>query len=190
MFRTEIAYKKLIGKLFWLAFPIFCFFLLLSSLFVFQISVEIQDSLLSILSILFPLIAGFLTFGRDTLKSLKKKIDTIISDDEADIGSPVTDSDRGKIKTLKSLSDQFVDMVISTFFISFLLIIILLTAKFNNFTFLTANQFSSMKDFLMANWLGIISKIVFFYLVYIMLLNTLFLTIFIIKVTRNDDLVE
>lgn len=190
MFRTEKAYKNLTGKAFWFLFVVFWFVTISTSVFVYNISKEIQDSLLSIMSITFPLIAGFLTFGRDTLKSLNLKINKINIDDESDVGDPVTDTDKAKIKQLKLLSGQFVSIVISTFFISFMLIIILLIAKFNDFTFTSDNKIESLYDFLSSNWFALVGKIIFFYLVYIMFLNTLFLTIFVIKVTQNDDLID
>jgi len=151
---------------------------------------EIQDALLSIMSIFFPLIAGFLTFGRDTLKSLQKKIDKINHEDQADIGDPVTDTDKAKIRFLKKLSGQFIDIVISTFFVSFILIVLLLTAKFNDYSFGTDKSVLEIGEFFKSNWFGLISKIVFFYLIFTMLFNTVFLTLFITRVTQNDQLID
>lgn len=142
------------------------------------------------MSIIFPLIAGFLTFGRDTLRDIKKEIDIIVQRDNDDVGTPTTDTTKRKIKYLKVLSDKFIDVVISTFFISFILIIGLLITKVNKLEFETSIINIPLKDYLLTNWFNLLIKLSFFYLVFIMFLNTLFLTIFIVKITRDDELIS
>lgn len=189
MFKTIRAYRQLfkskivfVGLIF-----LFAIAVLSTSFFVFNIKSEIQGSLLSILSILFPLIAGFMTFGRDTLKNITDEIKKIKIDELNDEGESITDIDKRQLRLLKDLSSNFLNVVISTFFISFLLIIILLISMFNDFEFSTSNDIVKWIE----NWkfnIGIlIVKIVFFYLVYTMLLNVLYVTIFIIRITKHDD---
>lgn len=187
MIKTILAYRELVKSKFWfvLLFIIFLVSILLTSLFVFKVNKDIQDSLISILSILFPLIAGFLTFGRDTLKSITKSIDNIKYNDNNDIGAPVTDTDKKEIRDLKIYAKNFIGIVTSTFFVSFILIIILIVAKFNTYLFQSSNTLVPIKDFLYENWGHLLFKVVFFYLIYTMLLNTLYLTIFIMKVANN-----
>ncbi|HRO76507.1 MAG TPA: hypothetical protein PLP27_10210 [Crocinitomicaceae bacterium] len=151
---------------------------------------EIQEAFLTILSIIFPLIAGFLTFGKDTLKNIKNQIQKIKENDINDKGTPVTDSDKRKIRFLKELSLNFVEVVIGTFVVSFILIIVLLIAKFNSCEFITSNHFFSLKKYLCENMLFIFLKIGFFFLLYLMFLNTLYLVIFIININKYDEIIN
>lgn len=190
MFKTIIAYKKLINSQFYfycVFLPIFIGVVVSTSFFVFNIKGDLQDVLLSILSILFPLIAGFLTFGRDTLKSIRESIEKIKNQDQQDVGPPTTDIDKQRIKRMDDLAIGFVNVVINTFFISFALIIFLLIAKFNDFEFLSSNKFVSIKLFLFENVFVVLIKLAFFFLSYMMLLNTLYLTIFIVRITRSEN---
>jgi hypothetical protein len=157
---------------------------------VYSIKKELQDALLTILSIIFPLIAGFLTFGRDTLKNLKQSIKGIKEKDEKDEGEPTTMRDKKKISFLKDLSESFVDVVLSTFFGSFTLIIILLVAKFNNYEFYTQKFCLPFQEYLSLNILAWLFKTLFFYFAYVMFLNTLYLTVFIIRITKDDDVIK
>jgi hypothetical protein len=161
-----------------------------TSIFVFNISIEIQETFLTILSIIFPLIAGFLTFGKDTLKNIKNQIQKIKESDINDKGTPVTDSDKRTIRFLKELSLNFVEVVIGTFVVSFILIIVLLVAKFNNYEFATSNHFFSLEKYLCENLLVIFVKIGLFFLLYLMLLNTLYLVIFIININKHDEIIS
>ncbi len=190
MFKTERAYKLILGKYFGVFIFLYFCLILSSSLFVFRISQEIQDSLLTIMSIIFPLIAGFLTFGREMLISLKNKIKNIKDNDEKDRGRPTTDSNKIKIQSLKSLSYNFISVVTSSFMISFILIISLLVSKFNDYLFITDHKLEFSILYFTENWINISIKIVFFYLSYSMLLNLLFLSIFIVKTTNYDESVE
>jgi hypothetical protein len=192
MIKTLKAYMYLFQSklLFWVFFVIFMCCVFSSSIFVLNIQRDLQDSILSIMSIIFPLIAGFLTFGRDTLRDLKKGIDKIVLKDKEDKGAPTTDTTKRQIKYLKNLSDKFLDIVISTFFISFILIIGLLIAKINKFEFETGSIKLPLKDYLLSHWINILIKLSFFYLVFIMFLNALFLTIFIVKITKDDELIS
>lgn len=192
MFKTIFAYKILITPkfLFWIFFSIFLFSPLITSFFVFSIKKELQDALLTILSIIFPLIAGFLTFGRDTLKGLKNSIENIIEKDRLDQGEPATKTDKKKIQFLKNLTKNFVDIILSTFFVSFVLIIILLVAKFNNYEFPSTKFCFPIKELILLNLIPWLLKSVFFYFAYVMLLNTIYLTIFIIRITKDDDVIK
>ncbi|MNJ85733.1 hypothetical protein D3C87_32120 [compost metagenome] len=192
MFKTIFAYKILIKPklVFWSFFCIFLFAPFVTSMFVYSIKKELQDALLTILSIIFPLIAGFLTFGRDTLKNLKQSIKGIKEKDEKDEGEPTTASDKKKIGFLKDLSESFVDVVLSTFFGSFTLIIILLVAKFNNYEFYTQKFCLPFQEYLSLNILAWLLKALFFYFAYVMFLNTLYLTVFIIRITKDDDIIK
>lgn len=192
MFGTIKAYRSLFrSKIF---FGILLFFFgiinLLTAVFVYNIKKEIQDALLSILSIIFPLIAGFMTFGRDTLKSIKGNIEKIKLDELNDEGNPVTDIDKRKLRLLKNLSSHFIKIIISTFIISFLLIVILLITKFNNFEFVTEKCFDNWIIDWQVNVFILLLKLLFFYLVYQMLLNLLYSTLFIIQTTRHDELIN
>ena len=102
MLKTLKAYKYIYDSkaLFWGCLIIFVGGVISSSVFVLNIEKELQDSILSIMSIIFPLIAGFLTFGRDTLRDLKKGIDRIVQKDTQDIGTPTSDTTKRKIKYL------------------------------------------------------------------------------------------
>lgn len=160
-----------------------------TALFVYNVKKEIQDALLSILSIIFPLIAGFMTFGRDTLKSVRGRIEKIKLDELNDEGNPVTDIDKRKLRLLKNLSSNFIKVVISTFIVSFLLIVILLITKFNNFEFVTAKHFNDWIMHWQMNLFILLLKLLFFSLVYQMLLNLLYSTLFIIQTTKHDDVI-
>jgi hypothetical protein len=192
MFKTFPAYRSIIGnvKLYYLLVILFILLNIATSVFVHKINIEIQEAFLTILSIIFPLIAGFLTFGKDTLKSIKKQIQTINEKDRNDIGIPVTDSDKRKIRFLKDLSLRFVEVVIGTFIISFVLIIILLIAKFNDYEFTTNNHYFPLKEYICENLLIIFLKIGFFFLLYLMFLNTLYLVIFIININKHDEIIS
>jgi hypothetical protein len=192
MFKTIFAYKILIKPklVFWSFFCIFLLAPFVTSIFVYSIKKELQDALLTILSIIFPLIAGFLTFGRDTLKNLKQSIKGIKEKDEKDEGEPTTMRDKKKISFLKDLSESFVDVVLSTFFGSFTLIIILLVAKFNNYEFYTQKFCLPFQEYLSLNILAWLFKTLFFYFAYVMFLNTLYLTVFIIRITKDDDVIK
>jgi hypothetical protein len=192
MLKTLKAYKYIYDSkaLFWGCLIIFVGGVISSSVFVLNIEKELQDSILSIMSIIFPLIAGFLTFGRDTLRDLKKGIDRIVQKDTQDIGTPTSDTTKRKIKYLKILSDKFIDVVISTFFISFILIIGLLIAKVNKLEFETSSLYFPLKNYVVDNWINLFIKLSFFYLVFVMFLNALFLIIFIVKITRDDELIS
>lgn len=176
--------------LFWLLFVIFMGLVFSSSIFVLDIKRDLQDSILNIMSIIFPLIAGFLTFGRDTLRDLKKRIDKIVLKDKEDKGTPTTDTTKRQIKHLKNLSDKFLEIVISTFFISFILIIGLLIAKINKFEFNTVSIKFPLKEYFLNHWVNIFIKVSFFYMLFIMFLNALFLIIFIVKITKDDELIS
>lgn len=192
MIKTLKAYRHIFhSKALYLGcLMFFVFSVISSSIFVLDIKKDLQDSILSIMSIIFPLIAGFLTFGRDTLRDLKKGIDRIVQKDTEDIGTPTSDTTKRKIKYLKILSDKFIDVVISTFFISFILIIGLLIAKVNQLEFETSSLHFPINEFVFNNWINLFIKLSFFYMVFIMFLNALFLTIFIVKITRDDELVS
>lgn len=192
MFKTPLAYKILIKSkfLFWGFFISFLLAPIVTSLLVYSVKKELQDALLTILSIIFPLIAGFLTFGRDTLKNLKNSIENIIEKDRLDQGEPTTATDKKKIQFLKNLTKNFVDIILSTFFVSFVLIVFLLVAKFNNYEFLSIKFCEPTYEFISINLISWILKSVFFYFAFIMLLNTIYLTVFIIRITRDDELLE
>lgn len=190
MIKTFFAYKHVVGSemIFWIT-TFFCFllcaFLAVEILIVYK---DLQDAILSIMSILFPLIAGFLTFGRDILKELREKINSIAKKDLENIGTPTPRPLKVKIKYLKTLSDNFIEVVISTFYISFILIVGLLIAKVLNYEFKTSNFNLPLKEYFYDNWLNLLMKYSFFSLVFMMFFNALFLVIYIVKVTKEDDL--
>ena len=163
---------------------------LLTPVFVYSIKTEIQNTLLSILSIIFPLIAGFMTFGRDTLKSIRSDIQRIKLDELNDEGNPATDLDKRKLRFLQDLSSNFIKVVISTFTVSFLLIVILLITKFNNFEFATEKCFKNWTVDWQTDLFILLLKLFFFSLVYTMLLNLIYSTLFIIQIARYDDAIN
>lgn len=192
MFETLKAYRPLIGSkgAFVISTVVFGIITLLTSVFVYNIRKEVQDALLSILSIIFPLIAGFMTFGRDILKSIRRDIEKIRLDEANDEGKPVTDMDKRRLSLLKDLSSNFIRVVISTFAVSFLLIVILLVSKFNNFEFGTDTCLDDWTNYWQTNLITFVLKVTFFYLGYTMLLNLLYSTLFIIRITKHDDVID
>ena len=192
MFGTVRAYRSLIRskKSFLIFVILFGLINLITSVFVYAINEEIQNALLSIVSIIFPLIAGFMTFGRDTLKTIRDDIKKIKLDELNDEGNPVTDIDKHKLRLLKDLSSNFIKVVISTFVVSFILIVVLLVTKFNNFEFVTEKKINCWTVDLRANLIILLLKIIFFLLVFTMFLNLLYSTYFIIQVTKNDDAIN
>ena len=192
MFGTITAYRSLIRskKIFLILVVLSVLINILTSVFVYAINEKIQDALLSILSIIFPLIAGFMTFGRDTLKNIREDIKKIKLDELNDEGNPVTDIDKHKLRILKDLSSNFIKVVISTFVVSFILIVVLLVTKFNNFEFVTEKSFNHWTIDLQANLIILSLKIIFFSFIFIMFLNLLYSTYFIIQVTKHDDVIN
>ena len=188
MIKTFKAYYNLMEQkwLFWLFTLAVLGFVISSTLFVRSISADIQDSLLSILSILFPLIAGFLTFGRDTMRDLQNNIDEIVRKDAENIGTPTTDTDKRKIANLKNLATNFNKVVIGTFVVSFMLIVCIIVAKFNEYIFQTS------KLCLVTNKMEILHfslKFIFFCLISWMVLNTIYVIAFIVTIIKNDKMV-
>lgn len=190
MIKTFIAYKQVIGSniIFWIAILLSIVLCVLGSVQIVIIDKDLQDSILSIMSILFPLIAGFLTFGRDILRELREKINSIVKKDLENIGTPTPRPIKVKIKYLKSFSDNFIEVVISTFYISFILIVGLLIAKVLDYEFKTSNFNLLLKEYFYQNWFNLLMKFTFFSLVFMMFFNALFLVIYIVKVTKEDDL--
>lgn len=188
MFYTIRAIKSIMKSnvLFWFCLLLFIIMTLVTSIFVFEVKEKIQNSMLSILSIVFPLIAGFLTFGRESLKRIKKVIQKINENDNAERGVPLTNRDRRTIKDLKLLSDGFIKIVISAFYVSFILIMILLVSNFNDFNFYTSNEINSIDNYLESNIINLLLKTTFFYYSYIMLINTVFLIYFILRISKDD----
>lgn len=160
-----------------------------SALFIQFVNTEIQELFITILSILFPLIAGFLTFGKDTISKLKNQIKDIQGKDKKDIGEPTTDTDKKQISRLKRLSDGFINIILNVFIVSFILIILLLISKFNNYEFISFDE-ESFLMYLGCNWLSILLKSILFFLLYSMFFSTLYLVIFIFNITKYDDLIK
>lgn len=160
-----------------------------SAFFIHFVTTEIQELFITILSILFPLIAGFLTFGKETIFKLKNQIKDIQEKDEKDIGEPTTDTDKKQISRLKGLSEGFINIILNVFIVSFILIILLLVSKFNNYEFISFNE-ESFLMYLVCNWLSILLKSILFFLLYSMFFSTLYLVIFIFNITKYDDLIK
>lgn len=163
--------------------------LLFSSYKVQCIETNIQDSILNIVSILFPLIAGFLTFGSEILKDLNSKIEKIKQVDQSRKGRPTPDIEKREITKLKVLTANFKNVVINTFFISFTLIIFVLISKFNSFDFKTnlidPNNFNLLK-YLSINGVSFSVKFLFFTILSLLFLNLSYLIYFIIQVNQDD----
>lgn len=171
-------------------FLIMSFLLLLFSSYKVQcIETNIQDSILNIVSILFPLIAGFLTFGSEILKDLNSKIEKIKQVDQSRKGRPTPDIEKREITKLKVLTANFKNVVINTFFISFTLIIFVLISKFNSFDFKTnlidPNNFNLLK-YLSINGVSFSVKFLFFTILSLLFLNLSYLIYFIIQVNQDD----
>lgn len=190
MKKTYYAYKLIFQNK--TVFYLSLIFLALSVLFisynVLKIKSSIQDSILNVVSILFPLIAGFLTFGKEIINELNKKIETINKVSNSQIGRPTPDNLKKKIFELKNLASNFRNIIISTFFISFLLIIIILIAKFNSFEFKTSYiKDDTFQKFFRVNWVNFLIKIVFFSTLLTLFLNLSYLVYFIIQVNNQED---
>jgi Na+/alanine symporter len=194
MIKTFSAFKYLISSKIgiWVYVVLLILGVISSSVFVLELKNDLQDSVLSITSIIFPLIAGFLTFGRDTLREIKKSIAKIIESDKEDKGISTTITDKKRINRLKGLSDKFIDVVVSTFVTSFILIIGLLISKINNLNFKTSSLTfdQGAKDYLINNWFNLSIKSIFFFFIFTLFLNALYLTVFIIKITKEDELIS
>lgn len=168
------------------------FFLLLflSSYKIDCIETNIQDSILNIVSILFPLIAGFLTFGREIMKELNSKIEQIKQVDQAREGRPTPDIEKREITRLKVLTANFKSVVINTFIISFTLIIFVLISKFNSFVFKTnlidPDKFNLVK-YLSNNVVPFSIKFLFFTILSLLFLNLSYLVYFIIEVNQDEN---
>lgn len=160
-----------------------------SALFIQFVNTEIQELFITILSILFPLIAGFLTFGKETISKLKNQIKDIQEKDRTDKGMSTTDTDKKQISRLKKLSDGFINVVLNVFIVSFILIILLLISKFNNYEFISFSE-ESFWLYLGCNWISIILKSILFFFLYSMFFSTLYLVIFIFNITKYDDLIK
>jgi hypothetical protein len=191
MSKTFNAYKLIFRRtsMFYLCSFLIILSILIISYGVLDIKSAILDSILNVVSILFPLIAGFLTFGRDLIKDLNDKINSIKEISESRIGRPIPDSEKKKIITLKNLASNFKNIIISTFFISFILIIIILIAKFNSFDFKTSYLVNNcFKKYFIENGLNYFFKIVFFKTLLILFLNLSYLVYFIIQVNKDDEI--
>lgn len=169
---------------------LFFVLLIFTSLSVYQIKAEIQAVLLSILSIIFPLIIGFLTFGLDLLIKTKAKIKAIKEKDDNDVGIPETKTDKNKINYLYTLSQHFISVIVNSFQFSFLLITILIVSNFFNFEYISTGNIYDIKGFILVNGIVIMLKIVFFFCVYIMLLNTLFVMTYISSIYKNENIIN
>lgn len=164
--------------------------LIFSSYKVHCIETNIQDSILNIVSILFPLIAGFLTFGSEILKDLNSKIEQIKQVDQAREGRPTPDIEKREITRLKVLTANFKSVVINTFIISFTLIIFVLISKFNSFVFKTnlidPDKFNFVK-YLSNNLVPFSIKFLFFTILSLLFLNLSYLVYFIIEVNKDEN---
>src|SRR5690554_242585 len=158
-----------------------------SAIFIRVVNTDIQELLITILSIIFPLIAGFLTFGKETISKIKNQIKDIQERDKKDIGTSTSDTDKNKIRRLKGLSEGFINIILNVFIISFILIILLLVSKFNNYEFISFDE-ETFWLYLGCNWISIILKSILFFFLYSMFFSTLYLVIFIFKTTRFDNL--
>lgn len=195
MFKTFSAFKLLFVKSwsFYFILSLFISILFLCTFFVKTIETTIQDAVLNIVSILFPLIAGFLTFGREIIINLNKRIDSIKLTDKNQQGRPTPDLIRRKISRLKNLALNFKNIVISTFFNSFLLIIIVLIAKFNKFEFKTEffnSHCLNFSSFIKLHWITFVLKLIFLSTILILFLNLSYLVYFIIQVNKEDELID
>lgn len=191
MNRTIKAYKLLFSNNLFFSLSLIgsVVFIIISSYKVLVINENILDSILSIVSILFPLIAGFLTFGRDLIKDLNEKIESIKEVANNKAGEPTTDYDKRRIVRMKNLASNFKSVIISTFYISFILIIYVLIAKFNNFDFKTSElKFDQIKvwDYISKNVINFILKALLFTTLYTLFLNLTYLVYFIVEVNKDE----
>jgi preprotein translocase subunit SecG/multidrug transporter EmrE-like cation transporter len=155
-----------------------------------KIQSNIQDSILNIVSILFPLIAGFLTFGREIMKDINERILAIKAVEESRTGRPTPDVKKRDITKLKSLASNFKSVVINTFFISFSLIIFVLVSKFNSYDFKTEffkGDKNVFYEYAVNNGLSFVIKLMFFIVLTLLFLNLSYLVYFIVKVNQHDE---
>lgn len=170
---------------------IFAFIVILisGSFFLKKIDIEVQKGILSVMSILFPLIAGFLTFGKNTLKELQDKIDEIIEKDNIDIDIPTSDTDKREIAYLKQLSNNFISVIISTFITSFLIIIFIIVNQLIGFEFIsfepTVNTFSQFLSYIKFDWFIILLRGLFVFPLLLVLFNLIYLIVYISKVSTS-----
>lgn len=185
------AYRKFLNskRLESVFIVIFLAMIISSALSIQFVNTEIQELFITILSILFPLIAGFLTFGKDTISKLKNQILNIQEKDRMDKGVSTTDTNKKQISRLKVLSEGFMDVILNVFLVSFILIILLLVSKFNNYEFISFDE-ESFLMYLVCNWLSILLKSILFFLLYSMFFSTLYLVIFIFNITKYDNLIK
>lgn len=172
------------------SFLLICLFFI--SFFIPKIELDTQDSILSIVSILFPLIAGFLTFGRDVIFSLNKKIEAINLIHQKQSGRPTTDEEKRQIANLKNLASNFKNIVISSFIISFILIIFVLLSKLNKFEFqchldLFNTSTEHFFEFFKENSFQYFMKSIFLGTLIILLFNLCYLVYFIVQVNYADE---
>ncbi|MBU3661492.1 MAG: hypothetical protein FGM14_16630 [Flavobacteriales bacterium] len=166
---------------------IFVFLVGISTILVQSISSNIQDAFLTILSIIFPLIAGFLTFGKELLKSITKKIEEIIQDDIDNVGPPTTDFDKGKIADLSVMASNFTDVILKIFRFAFYLIVFIIITKFNDYNFKTEVFDFNFYTYIQSNYFALILKFVFFYFLFQLLFYTFYFMVFISEITKNNQ---
>lgn len=165
--------------------------LLSTTLLCTRIEEKVIDALITILSIIFPLIAGFLTFGIDILKSIRMRIKMILIKSKEKKGVPVPDTCKNKVRNIENNFAKFIDIIISTFYLSFLLLIGLLVCLSFDYHFETPRINFQVKDFnlkkiLESNWVPFSLKFFLNYTLVVFALNFLFITNTIVKHLKND----
>lgn len=172
-------------KLFYVIVVLLAILIFCAAYFVKEIKDDIFNALLTVVSILFPLIAGFLTFGRETVAELNDKIIKSKNIDKNKKGRPIPDSVKREINRNKALAKNFKSIVINTFFISFILIMAILVSKIIGFNYTTVSfdyTKIELKTFLGDNIINLILKTVLFSILTMLFLNLSYLVFFIIKV--------
>lgn len=157
---------------------------------VLSINEKVLDSIFSVVSILFPLIAGFLTFGRDYMNNLKIKIKKINTTTSSKSGLNTSDVVKNQIRKLKETTENFQSVVLSTCLISFLLILFILIVNFNSYNFesytIDYNQ-ESILEYLELNVVSLLLKTSFFMLLSLLFMNLAYSIYFINSVYEVDE---